>query len=159
MTECIGSPAHEMAEQYLAGQLPEDEARRFEDHYFECEECHGRLIALLEIRDALSREPIVVAAATDPKRNRGIRALILAFPARSAMLGSIAALLIAAAVLVGIQRSTHLRTRGRQTTNSVASVPSGGGKASGAIAADNQPSSSATNMATTSKAEDASSLH
>jgi len=162
MTECIGSPAHELAEQYLAGTLPEDEVRRFEDHYFACDECHEQLIALQEIRDALSQAPVTVAVGNAPKRKRGIGALILAFPARSAMLGSVAALLIAAAVLFGIQKSTHLWTSKSRPGNSVASgpsVPPGGGKAPGATAADSQPSSSAASTAAISKAEDASSLH
>lgn len=108
MSECIGSPAQELAEQYLAGSLPESEADRFEDHYFACELCHEHLLALAEIRDGLAREPIAIPAP-EPARiepRQSLSGRILAFPVPLAVLASLAAALLVGAVLVGIQRST-----------------------------------------------------
>lgn len=124
MTECIGSPAQEMAEQYLAGGLPESEAEQFENHYFGCDECHGYVLALQEIRDGLAREPIAVAAAPvlAPVASRQtFRGRILAFPVPMAVLGSIAAALIFGYILVRVQRSHPILQPGH-AAGQVASV-------------------------------------
>jgi len=136
MTKCIGSPAQEMAEQYLAGGLPEEEAERFEDHYFGCDLCHEHLLTLKEIREAMIREPIaIVAAPAEPARvapRPGLRARMLAFPVPLAVLASIAAALLVGAVLVGIQRSSPVLQPGHGAANSMAAAkaqpqPAGGG--------------------------------
>lgn len=136
MTKCIGSPAQEMAEQYLAGGLPEEEAERFEDHYFGCDLCHEHLLTLKEIREAMIREPIaIVAAPAEPARvapRPGFRARMLAFPVPLAVLASIAAALLVGAVLVGIQRSSPVLQPGHGAANSMAAAkaqpqPAGGG--------------------------------
>lgn len=126
MTKCIGSPAEEMAEQYLAGELPEAEAESFEDHYFGCTLCHENLLALKEIRDGLAREPMaIVARAAGPapvrstlaKPRQSFRGRILAFPVPMAVLASLAAALLVGAVLVGIQRSSPVLQPGHRAAS------------------------------------------
>jgi anti-sigma factor RsiW len=121
MTKCIGSPAEEMAEQYLAGELPEAEAERFENHYFGCNLCHENLLALKEIRDALAREPMaIVARAARPapvEPQPSFRGRILAFPVPMAVLASLAAALLVGAVLVGIQRSSPVLQPGHHAAS------------------------------------------
>jgi len=109
MTQCLGIPAEEMAERYLAGGLSEAESEQFENHYFGCEPCHEQLLALQELRDGLIRESMVMAttASLNQSRNRGFVGRLLAFPVPVAVLGSIAATLVFGAVLVGIQRSGY----------------------------------------------------
>jgi anti-sigma factor RsiW len=116
MTKCIGSPAEEMAEQYLAGSLPESEAERFEEHYFGCDLCHEHLLALNEIREGLAREPIAIAAPSPARGSvesilprQRLSGRILAFPVPVAVLASLAAALLVGAVLIGIQRSSIFR--------------------------------------------------
>lgn len=126
MTKCIGSPAQEMAEQYLAGGLPESEAERFEDHYFGCDLCHEHLLALKEIRESMARDPIAIAAL--PVRPGGVTgkqsfgARILAFPVPMAVLASLAAVLLAGVVLIGIQRSTPILQPGHRGGGSTAAA-------------------------------------
>lgn len=126
MTRCIGSPAQELAEQYLAGELPESEADRFENHYFACDLCHEHLLALQDIRDGLAREPIAIVAAPPgpapaaPRQSLGGR--ILAFPVPMAVLASLAAALLVGAVLVGIQRTSPVFQPGRGGTRSTAAA-------------------------------------
>ena len=121
MTKCIGSPAEEMAEQYLAGELPEAEAERFENHYFGCNLCHENLLALKEIRDGLAREPMAIvaraagAAPVEPRQS--FRGRILAFPVPMAVLASLAAALLVGAVLVGIQRSSPVLQPGHHAAS------------------------------------------
>jgi len=129
MTQCIGSPAEEMAEQYLAGELPEAEAERFEEHYFGCDLCHAHLLALQEIRDGLARAAMAIAApAAGPARikplgpRQSLRGRILAFPVPMAVLASLAAALLVGAVLVGIQRSTPVLQSGHRAAGSMATA-------------------------------------
>jgi anti-sigma factor RsiW len=126
MTQCIGSPAEEMAEQYLAGELPEAEAERFEEHYFGCDLCHEHLMALKEVQDELVREPrAIVAPAAGPvhaQRRESIRGRILAFPVPMAVLASLAAALLVGAVLVGIQRSSPVLQPGHGAATSMAAA-------------------------------------
>ncbi|UWZ84477.1 zf-HC2 domain-containing protein [Occallatibacter riparius] len=65
MSNCIGAPAREWLEQYVEGTLPEAEAERFENHYFECPVCLGELQALQAAQEALRRHPVAIEA---PKR-------------------------------------------------------------------------------------------
>ena len=126
MTKCIGSPAEEMAEQYLAGDLPEAETERFEEHYFGCDLCHEHLMALKEIRDGLAREPMaIVAPASGPapvEPRQSFRGRILAFPVPMAVLASLAAALLVGAVLVGIQRSSPVLQPGHGRAGSTAAL-------------------------------------
>jgi hypothetical protein len=134
MTQCIGSPAQEVAEQYLAGELPEPEAQRFEDHYFACDLCHEYLLTLREIRDGLAHEPITfsVPAPVPVTRDQGRGGRLLMFPAQRMVWGSMAAALILGTVLVGIRQSGHLSPLGHDGAGSTASakpqaaVPNGG---------------------------------
>ena len=125
MTECIGSPAQEMAEQYLAGGLPESEAERFENHYFGCDECHGYVLALQEIRDGLAREPIAIAPApvlVPVASRQTFRGRVLAFPVPMAVLGSIAAALIFGYILVRVQRSEPILQPGHSAKAAIAAA-------------------------------------
>jgi hypothetical protein len=124
MTQCIGSPAQEMAEQYLVGELSEQDAERFENHYFACDLCHEYLLTLRDIRDALAREPIDISApapapATQDQSRRG---RILSFPVRRMVWGSVAAALLLGAVLVGIRQSRHVYPLSSEQASSTASA-------------------------------------
>ena len=112
MTQCIGSPAQEMAEQYLLGELQGPEAEQFENHFFSCELCHEQLRTLMDVREVLAAGPVagpaIVAAAPEPRipaQRKQFSTRILAFPVPMAVLGSIAAMLLVVAVLVSVQRS------------------------------------------------------
>ena len=41
--KCKLKNRHELISDYLMGELPEDEARAFEEHYFHCETCFKEL--------------------------------------------------------------------------------------------------------------------
>jgi hypothetical protein len=89
MTNCIGAPARQWLEQYVEGTLPEDEAQKFEDHYFECPSCLGELEAVQAAQGALRHNPISV---TPPKR-------VFPWPILPAMVGFGA---LAATLIVGL---------------------------------------------------------
>lgn len=62
---CNQVRARELVEQYLSGQLAEDDSSTFEMHYFECERCFAELETARHVRQALSvqadsirREPL-----------------------------------------------------------------------------------------------------
>lgn len=57
MTNCTGSPAEQFLEAYLQGALPEDEAQRFEEHYFDCAVCLAKVEALQAVAQKLASEP------------------------------------------------------------------------------------------------------
>jgi len=82
MTECTRKPAEEFLESYLLGTLPEDEAQRFEEHYFDCPACLSQVEALQAASRQLHLAP-----------RRGFRPT-LSWPYRLAGLGAIAALLL-----------------------------------------------------------------
>lgn len=90
MTNCIGAPARQWLEQYVEGTLPEDEAQKFEDHYFECPYCLGELEAVQAAQKALRHHPISV---TQPGR-------ILPWPTFRPALAGFGAL--AAALIIGL---------------------------------------------------------
>src|ERR1700756_439895 len=60
MNDCIGAPAHERLEQYVEGTLPETEAQKFEEHFFECPTCLAELQALQAAQEQLRRHPVSV---------------------------------------------------------------------------------------------------
>jgi len=82
MMSCTGRPADECLDAYLEGTLPENEARRFEEHYFECPVCLGRLEALEAVARKLGTEPKPPLKAPIP------------WPTRVRVLSAIAAMLV-----------------------------------------------------------------
>jgi hypothetical protein len=82
MTDCTGAPAEQLVESYLLGTLPEDEALKFEEHYFECPVCLAQVEALQAVAGKLRSEP------------RRQKRTVLSWPIRFAALGSIAAALV-----------------------------------------------------------------
>jgi thioredoxin-like negative regulator of GroEL len=58
MSDCIGAPAREWLERYVEGTLPEPEAQRFEEHYFDCARCLAELQAVQEAQEQLRRHPV-----------------------------------------------------------------------------------------------------
>jgi tetratricopeptide (TPR) repeat protein len=82
MTNCTGAPAEQLVESYLLGTLPEDEALKFEEHYFECPVCLAQVEALQAVATKLRSEP---------RRPKGT---VLSWPIRFAALGTIAAALV-----------------------------------------------------------------
>jgi len=71
MTECNGGPVEELGALYITGQLSDEEAARFEDHYFACDQCHELLLVLRQIQEGLqeevTREARLEAATTPPQ--------------------------------------------------------------------------------------------
>jgi tetratricopeptide (TPR) repeat protein len=82
MTNCTGTPAEQLVESYLLGTLPEDEALKFEEHYFDCPVCLAQVEALQAVAGKLRSEP-----------RRPARVLI-PWPIRFAAVGAIAAALV-----------------------------------------------------------------
>jgi len=91
MTNCNGSPAELSALAYVEGTLPEAEAERFEEHYFDCPACLAYLQTIQSIKTGLEHEASALAAA--PKRSN-----LLSWPARMWVFGAVAAALL----LVGV---------------------------------------------------------
>ena len=65
MSNCSGAPAREWLAQYMEGTLPDEDAQKFEDHYFDCPVCFGELQAIQAAQEALRRHPVPITA---PKR-------------------------------------------------------------------------------------------
>jgi hypothetical protein len=84
MTNCTGAPANQYLESYLEGKLAEDEAQKFEEHYFDCAVCLAQVEALQAVTLALRKQPRIVPRAPIP------------WPVRVVALGAIAAMLILA---------------------------------------------------------------
>lgn len=57
MTNCSGLPAEQNVEAYVMGRLPEEEAARFEDHFFDCAVCLAQVEALQTVRLKLREMP------------------------------------------------------------------------------------------------------
>ncbi len=64
--DCPGAAQSDLTLQYLAGRLPDREARAFEAHYFGCEICAEDVRVSSELRDAYGR--LAVAPATPASR-------------------------------------------------------------------------------------------
>jgi hypothetical protein len=62
MTDCPSGEQRDLALLYLAGRLPEGEAKAFEAHYFECERCARDVEEGTELRAALGRPAVAPAA-------------------------------------------------------------------------------------------------
>ena len=58
MTDCLNGEQRDLALLYLAGRLPEDEAKAFEAHYFACERCARDVEEGSELRAALGRQAV-----------------------------------------------------------------------------------------------------
>lgn len=93
MSHCTGTPAEQLAEQYVAGTLPDPEAQAFEEHYFDCPVCFAQLRALQAVAEQTRRNPVRI-----PGR-------VIAWPAFVAAIGAIAALLLIA--VIGYRNFAH----------------------------------------------------
>jgi hypothetical protein len=108
MTNCTGSPADERLESYLQGTLPEAEAAKFEEHYFNCPTCLAQVEAL---------QAVVLKLATHPRK---AHRTFISWPISLSALGAIAALLVFGAV--GFQ-ILHKAPRTPTGAGPVAAVP------------------------------------
>ncbi|HEY3703864.1 MAG TPA: zf-HC2 domain-containing protein [Terracidiphilus sp.] len=113
MTNCTGAPARQWLEQYVEGTLPENEAQKFEDHYFDCPVCLGELQALQTAQAVLRQHPVTVTAAKH----------VLAWPTNWNKMMSFGAL--AAALLIGFF-AFRMIAHGPQQTGNVAVAPAQG---------------------------------
>jgi len=93
MTTCVGQPAEKCALEYLEGTLPETEAERFEEHYFDCPACLDYVQTLQAVGRQLAEHPVALAPPVENKR-------VLAWPVRSWALGAVAAALLVAGFFV-----------------------------------------------------------
>jgi TolA-binding protein len=110
MINCMGAPARQWLEQYVEGTLPDEQAQKFEDHYFDCPVCLGELQALQTAQTVLRQNPIAVS---QPKR-------VLAWPTnwnRMTTFGALAAVLLLA--FFGFRLIVH----GPQQSGNVAVTP------------------------------------
>ena len=89
MNACNGKPAELCALPYLEGALPEAEAERFEEHYFECPACLAYLQNLQAASRGLERLPAT------PGEQRGMT--LLGWPAMNWAMAVAAAILLLAA--------------------------------------------------------------
>jgi hypothetical protein len=93
MSHCTGAPAEQLAEQYVAGTLPDPEAQAFEEHYFDCPVCLARLQALQAVANQIRRNPVKI-----PGR-------VLGWPEVVGSIAAIAALFLIA--VIGYQTFAH----------------------------------------------------
>lgn len=93
MSRCAGEPAEQMAEQYIAGTLPDPEAQAFEEHYFDCPVCLAQLQALQAVAGQMRRNPVKI-----PGR-------VIRWPAVAGTIGAIAALLLM--TVIGYREMVH----------------------------------------------------
>lgn len=91
MSKCTGSPAEVFALPYVEGNLPEAEAERFEEHYFDCPVCLDYLETIQAMGAGMARVPAPAFAKPQP---RGLPA----WPRMTWAIGSAAAALL----LIGI---------------------------------------------------------
>jgi hypothetical protein len=87
MNPCSGASAFDQALAYIEGSLPEFEAERFEEHYFDCPVCLRNIQVLQAVGRALAREASIELAPTGRKRP-------LAWPNRIWVLGAAAAIVV-----------------------------------------------------------------
>jgi hypothetical protein len=136
MNECIGGPVEEFAERYLNGSLAENEAEKFEEHYFSCETCHEMLVALQDIRSSLaaasrledaSGAVTTVVSESGPAQplrivsRRASKPVQLGTPRRFVAWGSIAAAILVAVVLAAVALNRH--PAGPQTAGNTPAAP------------------------------------
>lgn len=82
MTHCTEPLIDQCLERYIQGTLPELEAQKFEEHYFDCAECLAQVEALQAVTLKLGELPRTTAKTPIP------------WPRRAAALTAIAAMLI-----------------------------------------------------------------
>jgi hypothetical protein len=82
MTDCTGTLTDRYLEQYIQGTLPEPEALRFEEHYFDCPSCLAQVEALQAVTLKLGGQP-----RKTPK-------MPIPWPVRARALAALAAILI-----------------------------------------------------------------
>jgi hypothetical protein len=82
MTNCNETLVDRCLERYIQGNLPEHEAREFEEHFFDCPECLSQVEAIQAVTAELARHPVKIAKAPIP------------WPARAGGLVAIAAMLL-----------------------------------------------------------------
>lgn len=94
MNPCTGAPANQYALDYVEGNLREDEAERFEKHYFDCPVCLDYLQALQSVGTQLAAMPAIRA---ELEQARPKRKLLLGWPVMTWAIGSaVAAVLVIA---------------------------------------------------------------
>jgi TolA-binding protein len=106
MTNCIGTLADRCLERYIQGNLPEHEAREFEEHFFDCPECLAQVQAMEAVTAGLARHPVKIAKAPIP------------WPVRAGVLVAIAATL-----LIGIVSFRTFLPKAAQPAVAVSSKP------------------------------------
>jgi hypothetical protein len=92
MTACTGRPAEVCALPYVEGSLPEPEAERFEEHYFECPVCLAYLKNLQAAARGLARMPAAIDEEPAQRKN------LLGWPRMSWAMAAAAGVLLLAAV-------------------------------------------------------------
>ena len=95
MTKCTGAPAEQSLESYLAGTLPEEEALRFEEHYFDCPVCLAQVQTLQAVALQLRNQPRREFKPPVP------------WPIRFAALGAIAAMLLICFIALRAKREAR----------------------------------------------------
>jgi Putative zinc-finger len=121
MTVCIGKPAELCALPYVEGSLPEPEAERFEEHYFECRVCLAHLQSLLAVRGGLGRMPAW------PDKDLARQKTVLGWPRISWALAAAAAVLLFAAVFS--YRAVHSVPRQMQASSTASGTAPGTARA------------------------------
>ena len=99
MTHCTGTPAETCLERYIQGILPEFEARKFEEHFFDCPVCLAQVQAFQAVAMQLGAKPVEIAKIDAVKKP-------IAWPVRAAGLGAIAATLLVGYVGVRTMRQS-----------------------------------------------------
>lgn len=94
MNDCIGAPAREWLERYVDGTLPDQDAQKFEEHYFDCPRCLAELEAVQAVQEQLRRHPVSTAP----------RARVISWPVIVSF-GAIAAALIVGLITLRMIRS------------------------------------------------------
>jgi hypothetical protein len=108
MTQCTEALIDEYLERYIQGTLPEREAQKFEEHFFDCPECLAQVEALQAVTLKLGSQPRKTAKTPIP------------WPIRAGALAAMAAMLI-----LGIWglRDMHRPTAPTVANNSAAPIP------------------------------------
>lgn len=86
-------PDEDLVRRYVAATLPADEAERFEEHFFGCDDCWREVEAVNELRDVLQR--------SGPVRSN--------LPPRRWWIGGLAAAAMAAFVFIGVRQAMEQR--------------------------------------------------
>lgn len=95
MTHCTGEPAERWLTAYIEGNLPEEEALLFEEHYFDCPACLAQVEALQAVALQVRNQP------RSPLKRP------IAWPIQFAALGAIAAMLMVSLVVLRARREAH----------------------------------------------------